>query len=246
MIGDQTVHLVVKPSSQTFKLLTSLSPRSWFRSISHPLQRHFSTLKELPFPSWVSRGNLNTLPDLGRLSLPRGSQEKVSQSQFPRSRKRESLMATLRGSVWEPPELTGVSACRVLVGSGCGGRAQSYSRDPAPGRGVRFPTGGGAGGDRGASPLPSGVLLGVALRLGALTPSLRAGGGARLTPSPGARLGGRWVWGGSGAGDGGGRYCGGSGTSGRSPGSAVRWAGECRLDLGRRPHWGQAGLGLVL
>ncbi|CAI9161864.1 unnamed protein product [Rangifer tarandus platyrhynchus] len=171
------------------------------------------------------RGNLNTLRDLGRLSLPRGSQEKVSQSQFPRSRKRESLMTTLRGSVWEPPELTGVSDCRVPVGSGCGGWAQSYSRDPAPGGVVRFPTRGGAGGDwRGASPLPSGVLLGVALRLGALTPSFRAGGGARLTPSPGARLGGRWVWGGSGAGDGGGRYCGGSGTSGRSPGSAVRWA----------------------
>ncbi|XDC81900.1 hypothetical protein R6Z07F_013073 [Ovis aries] len=133
-------------------------------------------------------------------------------------------MATL---LWELPELTGVSDCWVLVGSGCGGRAQSYSRDPAPGRGVRCPTRGGAGSDRrGASPLPFGVLLGVALRLGALTSSLRAGGGALLTPSPGARLGGRWVWGGSGAGDGGGRCCGGSGTSGRSPGSAVRWAGS--------------------
>lgn len=38
------------------------------------------------------------------------------------------------------------------------------------------------------------------------------------------------MWGGSGAGDGGGRGGGGSGTSGRSPGSSVRWAGECRLE----------------
>lgn len=51
-----------------------------------------------------------------------------------------------------------------------------------------------------------------------------------MTPSPSAWLGvgGRWVWGGSGAGDGGGRGCGGSGTNRRSPGSTVRWAGECR------------------
>lgn len=99
----------------------------------------------------------------------------------------------------------------------------------------------------GGHPLPSGVLLGVALspRRDAISP--RRGRGA-LTPSPGARLGGRWVWGGSGAGDGGGRSCGGSGTSGRSPKSAVRWAGECRRERGLpgRSHWGHAGLGSEL
>lgn len=42
--------------------------------------------------------------------------------------------------------------------------------------------------------------------------------------------GGRWVWGGSGAGDGGVLGGGGSGTSGRSPGSSVKWAGECLLE----------------
>lgn len=68
----------------------------------------------------------------------------------------------------------------------------------------------------------------------AVTLSARAGGGTHVTPSPGARLGGRWVWGGSGAGDGGGRGGGGSGTSGRSPRSAVRWAGECRGSGGCR------------
>lgn len=99
----------------------------------------------------------------------------------------------------------------------------------------------------GGHPLPSGVLLGVALspRRDAISP--RRGRGA-VTPSPGARLGGRWVWGGSGAGDGGGRSCGGSGTSGRSPKSAVRWAGECRRERGLlgRSHWGHAGLGSEL
>lgn len=112
-----------------------------------------------------------------------------------------------------------------------------------------FPPEGGAGGDgRTACTVLSRVLLGVALRPGAVTQSPRAGGGTRLTPSSGARLGGRWVWGGSGAGDGGGRRCGGSGTSGRSPGSAVRWAGECRREwrTPSRPHWGQAGLGSEL
>ena len=36
--------------------------------------------------------------------------------------------------------------------------------------------------------------------------------------------GGHWIWGGSGARDGSGRSCGDSRMSGRSPGSAVRWA----------------------
>lgn len=117
------------------------------------------------------------------------------------------------------------------MGSRCGSSGPALdSRDSGPGEGVRFLTGEGAGDEAlGGSPLHSGVLLGVALRPRRDAISPRRGRGA-LTPSPGARLGGRWVWGGSGAGDGGGRSCGGSGTSGRSPKSAVRWAGECRRE----------------
>lgn len=98
------------------------------------------------------------------------------------------------------------------------------------------------------APFPFGVLLGVALRPRRDAISPRRGLDV-LAPSPGARLGGaRWVWGGSGAGDGGGRSGGGSGTSGRSPKSVVRWAGECRREWGLpgRLHWGQAGLGSEL
>ncbi|KAL4661785.1 hypothetical protein H8957_015213 [Semnopithecus entellus] len=92
-------------------------------------------------------------------------------------------------------------------------------------RRVGSPTRGNAERDGSVAPSLPGESWALLSHPGA-TQSLRARGGTRLTPSPGARLGGRWVWGGSGAGDGGGRGCGGSGTSGWIPGSAVKWAGS--------------------
>lgn len=104
-----------------------------------------------------------------------------------------------------------------------------YSLNPFRGIGIHFPTKGGARHDGQAASFLL-FKVGGAPWPGRDVISQRRGWDA-LTPSPGARLGGgRWVWGGSGAGDGGGRGGGGSGTSRRSPGSSVKWAGECRLE----------------